>query len=408
MIFFQPINGYGLTCHNCYPGCDMVRNSKCKCPAGYYSICESEYHQNPAGQCNNNNSDHISNTNSENCKPCLDGTGTAADAPTAYRAFCTTCYAGTYSTIENGVRICKTCENGYWCAPINELSEPDDYFTCENFFMGKHAESNGDGYKTWSSNPGSDCGARLVTGPGVGHDCTEEDNTPANIPDSDPDDEEDDSYSYESGEYVNGWKFDRQGTEVTNKVRKPLWYCEYDANRFGPGVKEDYRQKCFAGTYAYVNIEKYGAYTPSGIQRGATECRDCLPGSYSSSDGSSQCTLCKPGTYQDLGGQTSCKPCPQRTYQDEAGQTNCKVCPDPWMTTDGTGKTSVDDCNVQITTMRFTTTETDGCSWQWPTNDSSSLVTGGSFMQVLPNDKVKVNLKDTCVEETDGDCKVQD
>ncbi len=391
----------------------MVLDDDCKCGPGFYSTCQSEYRQEPAGACKNKNSEHKTSGQS-NCAVCPEGTGTAADVLGVYRAFCTTCYAGTYSYDGE----CKKCEDGYACIPPEGLVEPNNYFTCEKFFMGAHANSNAPYYTVWSSNPGGDCNASRVTGPNEGVNCENVGSEMINVGT-----EEDPEYVESDGS--GGWVSSHQGNGLSENVKRPRWYCAYESNRFGPGVINNELQhiKCPTGTFATRDQTKYGPFTISGIERGATECRECDDGYVSTKKGSLQCSPCKPGTYQKGDDKTKCVACPKRTYQDEEGQANCKVCPDPWMTTEdpkpvsdpatmlgagSVGATSVDDCNVQITTMRFTTRVTDGCSWEWPTNDSSPLVTGGSFMQVMPNDKVKVNLKDTCVEETDGDCKVQD
>ena len=381
MIFFQPKNVFGLTCHNCYPGCDMVLDNRCKCGAGKYSTCESEYKQVLAGQCHNNN--HI---NSNNCEMCPDGTGTASNAPNAYRAFCITCYAGTYS--DGGE--CKKCKPGYQC-PATGIVEPMNFFTCEDFFFGAHALGVDPYYKVWA-NPRDHCGASLVTDSNAGFACTAgELGTVSHEYHTNPGEEDDQVQTQTDTTQYGGWVKDSQGNSFSNEVKKPLWYCQYDPNRFGPGQKAlTNGLKCRSGQYPVPAVEEgYSAKTISGIERGATTCANCPKGYYSrfppncGGEGQPECivTQCEPcpvGTYQKNSGQSVCKSCPQRTYQDEEGQTNCKVCPDPWMTTDGEGKTSVNDCNVQIEKMHFTTTEADACSWEWP-----SAVTDGPFMQFM-------------------------
>ena len=57
-----------------------------------------------------------------------------------------------------------------------------------------------------------------------------------------------------------------------------------------------------------------GKANPVPGSRDASVCTDCLPGSFTNSEGKATCTPCAPGTYQNASGATVCVECPEGAY----------------------------------------------------------------------------------------------
>lgn len=69
-----------------------------------------------------------------------------------------------------------------------------------------------------------------------------------------------------------------------------------------------------------------GKASPVPGSRDASVCTDCLPGSFTNSEGKATCTPCAPGTYQNASGATACMECPEGAYCPE-GAAAALPCP---------------------------------------------------------------------------------
>nr|BAK00769.1 predicted protein [Hordeum vulgare subsp. vulgare] len=59
---------------------------------------------------------------------------------------------------------------------------------------------------------------------------------------------------------------------------------------------------------------------------GAGNCTECVPGTYSSTDGQSFCLPCEVGSAQSLPGSISCETCENNTFTEFEGRTECLSC----------------------------------------------------------------------------------
>eukprot|EP00927_Polykrikos_kofoidii_P005388 TRINITY_DN12133_c0_g1_i5.p1 TRINITY_DN12133_c0_g1~~TRINITY_DN12133_c0_g1_i5.p1 ORF type:complete len:1314 (-),score=134.90 TRINITY_DN12133_c0_g1_i5:23-3964(-) len=89
-------------------------------------------------------------------------------------------------------------------------------------------------------------------------------------------------------------------------------------------------QKCAPGTVSAGGHQPC-VRCPSGaqanMQRGATACVECIPGTFASESGSTECQRCQPGSFRKTSGGTSCERCEIGFFQERSGMLNCTECP---------------------------------------------------------------------------------
>jgi len=103
--------------------------------------------------------------------------------------------------------------------------------------------------------------------------------------------------------------------------------------------------------------------TDGGVFSAAVqECAQCDAGTHCTTATCITCSDCPAGTYKDQTGVFACRECPVNTYRPGTKgilESDCTPC--EASTTDGTGKTSIQDCACQPRTYRQTTGTTFAC-----------------------------------------------
>ena len=110
----------------------------------------------------------------------------------------------------------------------------------------------------------------------------------------------------------------RSGCSTQHYVSKPRTAGRVECSQCPPGHRCD-------GTDAVACA--VGRFANGFVERDATECEACSPGTFAPTTARSQCFRCPKGYYQEAAAQHGCKGCAKGMYAANAGMYHCYNCP---------------------------------------------------------------------------------